>query len=279
MLLLQQPSRALCVVLPALFLALSGTRADADTTEPVSTARLSDVFKKLGSDDFITREVAQQELQELASSDEESTLDKALDKYLATEDPEVRFRLRSAMYGAVAANSRRKGFIGITMEPEWMRARGGQLRQSDSVRITNVHPGTAADKFGLQAGDEIIEIDGKAFTQNHREPNEQLQLYVRSLSEGDPLRLTIRRGGKQQKKEIKLSGMPDQLDPNFRETAFSNWMHDQLVERGLAEPRPTIMPSSQRRPTPVFPGVDPRFVPAPRIAPVPIPPENLFPEE
>jgi C-terminal processing protease CtpA/Prc len=229
--------------------------------DAVTQGRLTTLYSQLGSDDFGAREKAQAALQLLADTNKEPILDHALDRYLEITDPEIRYRLRSAMFNAVASETKRSGFIGISMFS----------RFDTSVGIMRVIQGSAAQRHGLRPGDEIVKLDGKPFSTEvgAAEPSRQLQDYVSALDEGTALKLSIRRGGFQEMEvDLELGGMPDDLNNQRREVVFADWMHEELVDRGLAKPKPAPEPASSS-PRPL-----PRFLPRR----VPVPPRNLFPD-
>jgi putative serine protease PepD len=64
---------------------------------------------------------------------------------------------------------------------------------SSGARLGEVTPGGAADKAGLQAGDVVTAVDGKAIASG-----DALVAAVRSHRPGDEVKITLTRGGKSQ---------------------------------------------------------------------------------
>ena len=72
------------------------------------------------------------------------------------------------------------------------------------TRVVSVEPGSPAEAAGLQPGDMIMSLGGKPI----REPEEVLGASF-YLSGGDPVRLTILRGGEQRNVEFRCGMIPD----------------------------------------------------------------------
>ncbi len=220
-------------------------------------------IEALDSDLFPAREAAQRRLLKLAEVAGDGVIDRTVSAFIDAEDPELRYRLRSTLFQTITGNIPRTGFIGIQMSSIWIN-RNGQLERPNHVRVMSVIRGSAAEQAGLQPGDEIFRLDGKPFDEDAAaEPNLQLQMYVRSRKAGSEIKLQIRRLGVEQEVPLTLGAMPDYLDPDPPNVRFDNWLHDQLVERGLAEPRPA-------------PNPDP-YAPQPGgLRAIPIPQRNLL---
>ena len=72
------------------------------------------------------------------------------------------------------------------------------------TRVVSVEPGSPAEAAGLQSGDMILSLGGKQI----QEPEEVLGASF-YLSGGDPVRLTIIRGGEQRVVEFRCGMIPD----------------------------------------------------------------------
>ena len=70
--------------------------------------------------------------------------------------------------------------------------------------MVSVEPGSPAEAAGLQSGDMILSLGGKPI----QEPEEVLGASF-YLSGGDPVRLTIIRGGEQRVVEFRCGMIPD----------------------------------------------------------------------
>ncbi len=247
---------------PPLLNAESEKAPATDGTQVFNT-----LFAQLGSDSFPVRQVAQQKLQEAASQNRELLLKEALNQYFHSNDPEVRYRLRSAMFGIVGSTLRKEGFIGIRMMDAPMQFLNNRAnpKPERAVQILSVLPETAASKAGLRQGDKIIRLDGKAFD-NNSPAYFELSRYIRAKSSGDTVKLSIKRGIQEIELDLELGARPEGIDEDRRAQAFSEWMDEQKIARGIIEPKtenadgPPPNPPRITRPLPI-PGI--RIVPSP----------------
>ena len=74
---------------------------------------LDQLFNQLGSDRYEIRQKAHDQILEEGKKNKDSILNRSLDIYLKATDPEIRYRLRSAMFGIVSGDLRPEGFIGF----------------------------------------------------------------------------------------------------------------------------------------------------------------------
>jgi C-terminal processing protease CtpA/Prc len=208
-------------------------------TPAADQQEFSTLFAQLGSDSFRIRQDAQQKLQKAASSNRDLILEQSLNKYFQAEDPEVRYRLRAAMFGIVGATLRKEGFIGIRMmdAPVQFLNNGGNAQPERAVQILSVVPDTAASKAGLRPGDKIMRLDGKAFD-NKFPAYFELSKYIRSKTSGDAVKLSLKRGLQDIEIELLLGARPEGIDGDRRALAFSEWMNKQKIARGIIEPEP-----------------------------------------
>ena len=192
------------------------------------------LFSQLGSDSFPIRQVAQQKLQEAAGKNRELILEQSLNRYFETNDPEVRYRLRSTMFGIVGSSLRKEGFIGIRMmdAPVPFLNNRGNAQPERAVQILSVLPDTAASRAGLRLGDKIIRLDGKSFD-NNTPAYFELSKYIRSKSSGDTVKLSLKRGIEEVELDLVLGGRPEGMDENRKAEAFSEWMDQQKNSRGI----------------------------------------------
>jgi C-terminal processing protease CtpA/Prc len=229
--------------------------------------KFSTLFAQLGSDSFPIRQVAQQKLQEAASQNRELILEESLNQYFQSNDPEVRYRLRSAMFGIVGSTLRKEGFIGIRMmdAPIQFLNNKANPQPARAVQILSVLPGTAASKAGLRQGDKIIRLDGKAFD-NNAPAYFELSKYIRAKSSGDTVKLSIKRGIQEIELGLELGARPEGIDEDRRARAFSEWMDQQKIARGIIKPATEHDEDPQQAP----PGNSLRF-PVPSIPIIPAP--------
>lgn len=100
----------------------------------------------------------------------------------------------SAPAGAAEEGSRASGYIGIT---------GEDGPDGAGVTVTSVMEGTAAERYGLEEGDLILEFDGaKVDSFAH------LAAEVRKRREGQSVKLKFRRAGEEKELQIKLGPRP-----------------------------------------------------------------------
>ena len=101
----------------------------------------------------------------------------------------------------------RRGEIGVraqTITP--LLAEGLHLSRETGVILSDVYPGTPAERSGLKAGDIVVSLDGKPM-ENGRQL--QVGLYRRGI--GDVVALDILRDGQPQSVRVTMSGRRDSL--------------------------------------------------------------------
>jgi len=104
-------------------------------------------------------------------------------------------------YGTV-----RRGWLGVYIQPvtpEFAEAYG--VEGEYGAVVSDVIPDSPAAKVGIRRGDVIIAMDGEKI-----EDHTDLSLKVRSRLEGDKVRLTLIREGKQRKIDVVLGSVPGQ---------------------------------------------------------------------
>lgn len=259
---------AKALIIASLPLLALASRAD-EGRGAVSDIGFETALAQLGSEDFGTRLKAQKKLVEFATADRETVLGKSLDTYLESADPEVRYRLRAAMLSIIGGGMRPEGFIGIRMMDAPMRIlNGGNIVEERAVQILTVLPETAAEKAGLRPGDRIVKLDGKPFAGNLPAYIE-LSDYVRAKSDGDDLKVAIKRGVESLEVELKLGARPEGIDDGRKERLFSDWMQSQLDARGLGRVEAEEETAATASPGGIAP-------PSPQLA-VPLPDPKVFP--
>ena len=232
------PHLALTVLVSGLLLFAAQLSANPEKASPIQPKEeFSTLFAQLGSDSFPIRQVAQQKLQEAASQNRDLILEQSLSRYFQSNDPEVRYRLRSTMFGIVGSSLRKEGFIGIRMmdAPVQFLNNGGNAQPERAVQILSVLPDTAASKAGLRQGDKIIRLDGKAFD-NNAPAYFELSRYIRSKSSGENVKLALKRGFQEIELNLVLGARPEGIDEDRRALAFSEWMDQQKIARGIIKP-------------------------------------------
>jgi len=81
------------------------------------------------------------------------------------------------------------------------------LPRANGLLVINMVQGAPADRGGLQAGDILFEIDGKQINEY-----QELEKAIALLKPTDKTQITIQRGGRTLKKELKLEEFPPQLN-------------------------------------------------------------------
>ena len=84
-----------------------------------------------------------------------------------------------------------RGVLGVTIQnltPEI--AKGLDIKADTGVVVTQVQPGSGADKAGVKAGDVILKVDGKAVTSNSA-----LSSMIGTLRRGSDVQLQLARNG------------------------------------------------------------------------------------
>lgn len=85
----------------------------------------------------------------------------------------------AAVPPASNAERPRRAALGIAIDIQYNR-----------LRIAEVMPGGSGDRMGVRAGDVITHVGGQRINSDRR-----LSAYIRGLAVGDPVELTVVRGG------------------------------------------------------------------------------------
>jgi membrane-associated protease RseP (regulator of RpoE activity) len=96
---------------------------------------------------------------------------------------------------------------------------GGSLTQQadpEAWRVTSVEPDSAADAAGLQAGDEIVAVDGQPVS----ELGAELSTVIAGQEVGDTLELTVDRDGSERTVEATLGERPSDVEGGTPGAAF-----------------------------------------------------------
>ena len=107
---------------------------------------------------------------------------------------------------------------GLEVSKAWMpietevisREIARQLGQPDlkGFYITEVYPGTSAEKAGVKAGDFVLAIDGEKLTASNPEHYEEFATQIRQYDIGAKVTLTLQRGKEQLKLPVELVRSP-----------------------------------------------------------------------
>lgn len=102
-----------------------------------------------------------------------------------------------------------KAWLGVATQvltPDLAGALGEPGRKG--FRVTRVFPGTSAARSGLEVGDLIAEVDGRALTASGLQDAEQLRRRLQELEPGETAALVVVRGGRQLTLEVELEEEP-----------------------------------------------------------------------
>jgi len=109
---------------------------------------------------------------------------------------------RRVLASALAEGRVRRAEIGVSVLPVT------KLGRSDGALVASVHPGSPADRAGLQPGDVLLSLGGEAADVRFFEQVPELYQRIADLTIGEPAALEIERHGERQS----LSVVPVELD-------------------------------------------------------------------
>jgi hypothetical protein len=194
----------------ALLLALFNTSEGAEDL-PDFAALSSELFEK--------REEAQEAIFDWVMSNHDTSKEVLLEKYLKTDDPEIRFRLVPLLERSYF---KPKGYVGIIMSPELkappvqpggkaprVRPLGQvpQAREYHGVLITKVFPGTPAEISGLKNDDVIFKINDWE-VRGGFELTSDVAAQIQKNPPQTPINLQVKRAGEMITIELKLGILP-----------------------------------------------------------------------
>jgi len=122
------------------------------------------------------------------------------------------------------------------LTPDVAKALG--LPGKKGVRLTEVYPGGAADKAGLEVGDLILRLDGDEIAASQPEDIEVFPSMVRQYAVGAKVKLDVVRDGKAKNVEMTLAASPQSTrelaeyrDPHFEFTARDLTFQDRVQQK------------------------------------------------
>jgi len=209
------------------------------------------VIGELGHKKFAVREAAQQQLVERGSQDTDAILQRTVREYAATKDPEIRERLRVVMLTLVDQHlfRRPRAFLGIAMGMGLrFVGEGLQVPTVSQIQVMNLIPDTAAVKAGLQIGDLIVGVDGKALAKEAT--SQAFSEYIRTKAPGEKIQLSLIRGEAKLEMEVELGGLTEAqqaelFTPERRDAFFKDWLGEQLQKMSPARPEFDKAPASR----------------------------------
>lgn len=127
----------------------------------------------------------------------------------------------TVMHGLIETGSVTRGYLGVqsqTLSADDAEA-FGLPRDTKGVTVTDVTPGSAAEKAGLQLGDVILRINDKPVTTLR-----DLRMFIVQAAPGSQVKLKISRDGKERSLDVtlgKLDEKPDELLAGVNATALT----------------------------------------------------------
>ncbi len=182
-----------------------GEPREAPTTEN----DLPRLIAALGHEHCSERDAAQRRLLHMAERNLSAVLQEAFPAYRKAKDPEVRIRLRNLFRAIFRIHvvDRPRGYLGIHMGVAQAADTSG--RPCPAIQVLRVLENTAADAGGLRVGDLILRIDQLDMREDRL--LETFAEYVQSLSPGQTVRLTVRRGEATHHMDITLGSLPSAI--------------------------------------------------------------------
>lgn len=163
----------------------------------------------LASEAFKQRTKAQMDLSRWALEQPDVSQEWLFRELEATEDPEVRIRLREVMKEVVVAEHQKDGpgYVGISMlDVEVMVPGDDGAEARAGVSISRVQADTPASRAGLLAGDVVVSVDQLKWTNGPATPG--FQAAIMKHKPGDKVELGILRGAELKKVEVTLAARP-----------------------------------------------------------------------
>jgi len=94
---------------------------------------------------------------------------------------------------------------GIQIKRAYLGVETGDAETASGALVSAVVPGGPADEAGLQAGDVVVSIAGRAVTKS-----DEVAAVVGAKKPGDSVKVAVRRGGDARTLDVKLGTRPDQ---------------------------------------------------------------------
>ena len=178
-------------------LGLIGIGQAQDTSPSLLEAsNLENLIGKLADDDFLVRQTAEDELHRLlpltAAGKPNPVEEICLATYLATDEPEIRARVRSVLADFATHLWSPVGFLGLTTAPDPSYDDKGKL--TSRLKINKVQPDTGAAEAGLKPNTFIMGVNSTIFGNGNAKVIFADMLNARAC--GEKVTLHILEGGK-----------------------------------------------------------------------------------
>jgi len=218
--------------IPAFVIAVCLISANAEVVP-------ENLLEGLAAEDFKTRLDNQEKLLEWArSAPDTGRTDDLYNRYLNSEDPEIRTRCLNVLRKLVEDQYLKdgKGYVGIVMGVAMVPKEDGE-GLVENLRIDSIVPEGPADQAGMKVGDLILRVNGKILaTPNVMDSFKDL---VQSKNPGEKVIIELKRAGQELKLTVTLGKLPagadlrffgepqlplEELDKNAREAYFQDWL-------------------------------------------------------
>lgn len=193
-----------------------------------------EMFAGLSSEEFPVREKSQESLL-LWAREKPSTRAASLADLPSDEDPEIRKRSYEVLRALSDDDymSDGQGYLGIMMAEEILNA-AAEGKPAVGIRISYVMKESPASTAGLKAGDLIIALDGKSWSQEGainvfmeviaaKKPLVDVVLTV-SRGAAEPAAVTVKLGKRPVPDLRDVSGDLQLLDKRAKDEHYSEWM-------------------------------------------------------
>lgn len=190
---------------------------------------LDAVVAKLASENYKERQEASAELQRRGRETPELVRGRCLRAYLETHDPEIRLRSKEILRELMADTY---GFLGVQPKAREYFDEEGETRTG--VGVLMVLEGHAAQTGGVQVGDIVISLDGKAF--DEKEAALDFSRRIRLMGAGRKVLLKLQRGGEVIELSLTTGSAPKELLGAATEERFQEWLKAQEEGAGKARP-------------------------------------------
>jgi C-terminal processing protease CtpA/Prc len=194
------------IALLLLTAAAPADHSDDQTGDQPLDERVQQLVDQLGHSSYTLREQAQRRLQNLPVE----AVPLLADHYHATEDAEVRMRLRlhaTYVFDQYVVPDhpelRRPGFLGVG---QTLVSINGQPH----IVVSRIVPGSGADRAGLALGDQIIALNDQPVVGIAGEVNpvELFSQRIKAHSAGQTVTITVLRDGNRRKLTATLGELP-----------------------------------------------------------------------
>jgi len=144
---------------------------------------------------------------------------------------------RTVMEGLIRDGRVVRGYLGVSIQnvtPGLAEAFG--LKENEGALVSEVMPGTPAEKAGLESGDVVVSLNGHGV-----EDSRQLKLAIGQLAPGTPVEMKILRDGKPRDVTVRLDELPE--NPMLASLGSSDMGADERLKGVVV----TDIPSSERQ--------------------------------